>query len=46
MTLVPVSLHEPQVTTDLLLRHSSGWELALPSTVEPAWLARLLREMV
>ncbi|QCY09600.1 hypothetical protein [Pseudomonas sp. MPC6] len=46
MTLVPVSLRGPQVTTDLLLRHSSGWELALSSTVEPAWLAQLLREMV
>ncbi|MBM1204820.1 IS66 family insertion sequence element accessory protein TnpA [Pseudomonas veronii] len=46
LTLVPVTLRHSPATVQLLLRHASGWSLALPSSVEPAWLAELLRGMV
>jgi hypothetical protein len=43
LTLVPVTVSQPAAAKELLLRHASGWQLALPSTIEPAWLAGLLR---
>ncbi len=46
LTLVPVAVAQPAAAGELLLRHVSGWQLALPSTVEPVWLAGLLRGLV
>ena len=46
LTLVPVTVTQPTAAKELLLRHASGWQLALPSSIEPAWLAGLLRGMV
>ncbi|MFN4056462.1 MAG: IS66 family insertion sequence element accessory protein TnpA [Alishewanella aestuarii] len=46
LTLVPVTVTPPTATGELLLRHASGWQLALPSSTEPAWLAGLLRGLV
>jgi len=43
LTLVPVTVSQPLATGELLLRHASGWQLALPSSIEPVWLAGLLR---
>ncbi|AKA82366.1 hypothetical protein VO64_1820 [Pseudomonas synxantha] len=43
--MVPIAVHEPVQANELSLRHPGGWELVLPRTVEPAWLAHLLREM-
>jgi hypothetical protein len=46
LTLVPVTVAPSVAAGELLLRHASGWQLALPSSIEPAWLAGLLRGMV
>jgi hypothetical protein len=46
LTLVPIKVSKPIGTTEVLLRHANGWQLVLSPSVEPAWLARLLREMV
>lgn len=43
LTLVPVKV---MGTTEVLLRHANGWQLVLSPSVEPTWLAQLLREMV
>jgi hypothetical protein len=43
LTLVPITVTQPAAAGELLLRHSSGWQLALPSSIEPVWLAGLLR---
>lgn len=45
LTLVPITVTQPVAAGELLLRHASGWQLALPSAIEPAWLASLLRGM-
>jgi hypothetical protein len=45
LTLVPVTVTQPAAAGELLLCHASGWQLALPSAIEPAWLASLLRGM-
>ena len=45
LTLVPITVSQPTAGGELLLRHASGWQLALPSAIEPAWLASLLRGM-
>lgn len=45
LTLVPVTVTQPVAAGELLLRHASGWQLALPSAIEPAWLASLLQGM-
>lgn len=45
LTMVPIAVHEPVQANELSLRHPGGWELVLSRTVEPAWLAHLLREM-
>jgi hypothetical protein len=45
LTLVPVTVAQPAAAGELLLCHASGWQLALPSAIEPAWLASLLRGM-
>jgi hypothetical protein len=46
LTLVPIAVTRPAAAGELLLRHANGWQLALPSTIEPAWLAGLLRGLV
>jgi len=46
LTLVPITVSQPVAATELLLRHTSGWQLALPSSTEPAWLAGLLQGLV
>lgn len=46
LTLVPITVSQPIAATELLLRHVSGWQLTLPSSTEPAWLAGLLRGLV
>jgi hypothetical protein len=46
LTLVPVTVTQPVAAKELLLRHASGWQLALPSSIEPTWLAGLLRGLV
>jgi hypothetical protein len=45
LTLVPVTVSQPTAAKELLLRHASGWQLALPSSIDPVWLASLLRGM-
>ena len=30
---------------ELLLRHTSGWQLVVPGAVEASWLASLLKEL-
>lgn len=45
VTLVPLAVQESCVSEELLLKHTSGWQLALPAGVEAAWLAELLRGM-
>lgn len=44
-TLVPLAVHGPSVSGELLLQHASGWQVALPAGVDAAWLAGLLRGM-
>jgi hypothetical protein len=46
LTLVPVTVAQSAAVGELLLRHASGWQLALPSSIDPAWLAGLLRGLV
>jgi hypothetical protein len=46
LTLVPIAVSRPVAVGELLLRHASGWQLALPSSIESAWLAGLLRGLV
>ena len=43
LTLVPFAVRPPVAARELLLRHASGWQLALPCATAPAWLAELLR---
>ncbi len=48
LTLVPLTVQVPQTapvpsTATLCLQHPSGWQLNLPDSVEPVWLARVLR---
>ncbi|SFB63155.1 IS66 family insertion sequence element accessory protein TnpA [Azotobacter beijerinckii] len=48
LTLVPLTIRTPQTppapsTATLCLQHPSGWQLSLPDSVEPAWLAHVLR---
>jgi hypothetical protein len=45
LTMVPIAVREVAPTSELKLRHPSGWELIVPCTIEPAWLANLLQEM-
>lgn len=44
LTLLPLVV-APSVssTPPLCLQHPSGWQLSLPDSVEPAWLAQVLR---
>lgn len=46
LTLVPVTVTPPAAAGELVLRHASGWQLAVPASIEPAWLAGLLRGLV
>lgn len=46
LTLIPIKISKPIGAPEVLLRHANGWQLVLSPSVEPAWLARLLREMV
>jgi hypothetical protein len=46
LTLVPFTVSQPVAAGELLLRHASGWQLALPAGVDVAWLAGLLRGFV
>jgi hypothetical protein len=46
LTLVPITVSQPAAAGELLLRHASGWQLALPAGVDAAWLAGLLRGLV
>jgi len=46
LTLVPVTVAQPAAAGELLLRHASSWQLAVPTSIEPAWLAGLLRGLV
>jgi hypothetical protein len=46
LRLVPLTVRQPVAARELLLRHASGWQLALPTAIEPAWLASLLRGLV
>jgi hypothetical protein len=46
LMLVPLTVRQPVAVRELLLRHASGWQLALPSAIEPAWLASLLRGLL
>lgn len=43
--IVPARIVDPAVTGDLVLRHASGWQLALPAGIDSAWVSRLLREL-
>jgi hypothetical protein len=43
LTLLPITVSQPATGGELLLRHASGWQLALPSSIESVWLAGLLR---
>lgn len=45
LTLVPLTIQMPPApsTAALCLQHPSGWQLSLPASVEPAWLAGVLR---
>lgn len=45
LTMVPIAVREVATASELKLRHPSGWELILPCTIDPAWLAHLLQEM-
>ena len=46
LTLVPLAVRPPVAAGELLLRHASGWQWALPCATAPAWLAELLRGLV
>jgi len=46
LKLVPVTVTPPAAAGELLLRHASSWQLAVPTSIEPAWLAGLLRGLV
>jgi hypothetical protein len=46
LTLVPITVTQPVAAGELLLRHASGWQLALPAGVDVDWLAGLLRGLV
>jgi hypothetical protein len=46
LTLVPITVTQPAAAGELLLRHASGWQMALLAGVDVAWLAELLRGMV
>lgn len=45
LTLVPLSVRPSASGESIALRHPSGWQLSLPSGVDPLWLAGLLRGM-
>lgn len=45
LTLLPLTIDAPQRGAALLLRGPGGWCLELPTGVEAAWLATLLREL-
>jgi hypothetical protein len=46
LTLVPITVTQPVAAGELLLRHASGRQLALPAGVDVAWLAGLLWGLV
>jgi hypothetical protein len=46
LTLVPVTVTQQAAAGELLLRHASGWQLALPAGVDAASLVGLLRGLV
>ncbi len=45
LTLVPLTVRPSASGESIALRHPSGWQLSLPSGVDPLWLAGLLRGM-
>jgi hypothetical protein len=45
LKLVPVQISSEQRADAIVLRSPAGWELHLASSVEPAWLAAILRSL-
>lgn len=45
LTLVPVHLSGQALSESMRLHSPGGWQLALPVTVDAAWLASLLRQL-
>lgn len=45
LTLLPVHLSGQALSEIMRLHSPGGWQLALPVTVDAAWLASLLREL-
>ncbi|MBQ1782153.1 MAG: IS66 family insertion sequence element accessory protein TnpB [Gammaproteobacteria bacterium] len=43
LTLVPVAVQPALACAELRLQHSSGWQLVVPATLAPEWLAGVLR---
>jgi hypothetical protein len=42
---VPVTVQAEEASPGFVLRGASRWQLSLPTTVCPQWLAKLLREL-
>lgn len=45
LNLVPVQVTTKNASGNMVVRSPSGWQLELPSAVEAAWLATLLRQL-
>ncbi len=45
LSWVPVTVKAEESSQGVVLRGTSGWQLSLPMTVCPQWLAKLLREL-
>lgn len=45
LTLVPLRVSDQSPSANMRLHGPSGWQLELPSAVEAAWLATLLRQL-
>lgn len=45
LTLVPVQVMGQHNNESLTLRSPAGWEMRLPTAVDPAWLAAVLKQL-
>ncbi len=45
LSWVPLTVKTEEASPGFVLRGASGWQLSLPMTVCPQWLAKLLREL-
>ncbi len=45
LSWVPVSIQADEASPGFELRGANSWQLSLPATVSPQWVANLLREL-